>query len=107
MARRVRTIAPTTTPTIDDMRFAGVQFIEAIVRFQLLEDELDSPARRVDLRDGIGVERIGADVGEVESILSALGKSDRHQAQETACSASDSGIHSSLERHLSTSRTSR
>ena len=30
---------------LDDMRFASGQFIEAIVRLQLLEDELDLPAR--------------------------------------------------------------
>ena len=43
---------------LDDMRFARGQFIEAIVRFQLLKDELDLPACRVGLGNGVSVERV-------------------------------------------------
>ena len=53
---------------LDDMRFASRQLFEPVVRLQCLEDELDLPACRVGLSDGVGVERVRVDVGEVEPI---------------------------------------
>ena len=85
---------------LDDMRLARGQVVETIVRLQLLEDQLDLPARRVGLRNGLGIERIGVDVGQVEPILGALGESDRDEAQATANGASGPGVDTSLERHL-------
>ena len=55
---------------------------------QALEDEFDLPACRVGLTDGVGVERVGVDVGEVEPILGALGDPDRDEAQATSSGAS-------------------
>ena len=62
---------------LDDMRFASRQLFEPVVGFQFFEDELDFSACRVGLSDGVCVERIGVDVGEVEPIFAALGQSDR------------------------------
>ena len=85
---------------IDDMRLAGGQVNEAIERFQLLEDKLDLPARRVGLSDGVGVERIQVDFGQGEPILGAVGEPDRDQPQTTANGASGAGVDAMLERHL-------
>ena len=62
------------------MGLARGEFIEAIVRLQLLEDQFDLPASRVGLSNALGIERIGVDVGEVEPILGALGEANRDQA---------------------------
>ena len=70
------------------------------MRFQLLEDELDLPACRVSLGDGVGIEGIRLDVGQVEPILGALGESDRDQPQATSNGASEPGVDATLERHL-------
>jgi hypothetical protein len=53
--------------------FAGRQLIESAVRLHLLEHQLDLPARGVQLRDVLGVEYLGVDVLDVESVLAAVG----------------------------------
>ena len=58
---------------LEDACFAGERFIDAIVRPQLLEVELDLPAYRVGLRDGVGVARVWVDVGKVNRYLVPLG----------------------------------
>ena len=45
------------------------------MRFQVLEDEFDLPTR-VGLSDGVGVEQVRVDVGQVEPILCAVGEPD-------------------------------
>ena len=85
---------------LDDMRFASWQLFEPVVRFQFFEDELDLPACRVGLSDGVCVERVRVDVGEVEPILAAVGESDRDQTQTTPSGTADAAIHATLERHL-------
>ena len=82
------------------MGLARGQFIEAIVRLQLLEDQFDLPASRVGPSNALGIERIGVDVGEVEPILGALGEANRDQAHPTANGTSGTGVDATLERHL-------
>ena len=64
------------------------------------EDAFDLPARRTGLSDGVGVERVRVDVGEVEPTVAAVGESDRDQTQATPSGAADAAIHATLERHL-------
>ena len=79
------------------MGLARGEFIEAIVRLQLLEDQFDLPASRVGLSNALGIERIGVDVGEVEPILGALGEANRDQAHTTANGTSGTGVDATLE----------
>lgn len=82
------------------MRFTGDQFIEAIMRLQLLEGEFGLPTCRVGLTDGVGVERIAVDVGDVRPIPVALGEPDRDQTQAGANRTPGARVHATLERHL-------
>ena len=70
------------------------------MRLQLLEDQFDLAASRVGLRNGLGIERIGVDVGQVEPILGALGEPNRDQARTTANGTSGTGVDATVERHL-------
>ena len=54
---------------------------------------------QIGLSYGVGVERLGVDVGEVEPILDALGESDCDQTQATAGCPPNARVQTTLDRH--------
>ena len=82
------------------MCLTGGEFIEAIVRLLLPDDELDLPACRVDLSNGVCNKRVRDDVRHLNGTQCCRRESDCDQTKTTAHRAPSASVVASLERHL-------